>query len=192
MEKIIITEEIKNETSIMVKNAEDFTITSELELNQGSVILSQIRKAENNITAKKEAITKPLNEALKNARALFKPFEEQLKNATDIMKIKIISYQEKLIKEASEKRKNLLDNIDPFDTSDKTLSSLKDTEVSNQLAGGVGFRSQRQVVITDEKLVPKEYFIIDMVRLNKDVLAGKKVPGTEIKVIKNIAIKNAL
>ena len=53
------------------------------------------------ITSKKESITKPLNEALRNARAFFAPIEEQWAGAERIVKDKMVAYQNEQIARAA-------------------------------------------------------------------------------------------
>jgi len=46
------------------------------------------------------------------------------------------------------------------------------------------FRKDRKMVITDLSLIPDEYWLVDEIKLRKDILAGIQVPGAEIVIIK--------
>jgi len=64
--------------------------------------LSELNRMGDDITARKEAITKPLNAALKSVRDLFKPLEMAHTSATTLIKRKLIAYHDAKKKEADE------------------------------------------------------------------------------------------
>ena len=71
-------------TQLVISNADDFEVAVELG--------GQVKKASKFITEKKELITKPLNEALKNARAMFKPFEDNIEAVEKELKGKMFAF----------------------------------------------------------------------------------------------------
>jgi hypothetical protein len=66
------------------------------------------------------------------------------------------------------------------------------TERATPSAEGAQRRGLRTVVITDENLIPDEFWVIDEVALRKAVLKdGRKIPGTKIGKKNSIAVSAA-
>ena len=190
-QELTIPKAIENETADLVVQANSFEITDKLSLDQGSIITSNIRKMAKIIKERKEEITKPMNTALKSARALFKPLEEQLETAETVLKYKIGGFQAKLQDDALKQRQELLKGADPFDES--LTEKLAEIDLRQELAGGLYTRSDKEIVIIDENLVPDKYWEINMVLLRKDALAlkstQKMIAGVEVRIKKNIVIR---
>jgi hypothetical protein len=54
--------------------------------------------------------------------------------------------------------------------------------VTRTEAGTVGMVEQRDWVVTDEALVPREYFIFDTARIGKEIRAGGEIPGIKVLI----------
>lgn len=187
MNNLTISDTIKNETNTLATQAIEFQITSRITYDEGSEIVSSIKKMTKAIKLRKEEITKPLNAGLKSARELFKPYEDTLKEAEDILKGKIIEYSTVIEEENTKKRLDLLKDIDP--TVDDPELNTKLAELSNdkKLSGDIHFRNNKEVVITDEKLVPKKYWQLNLILIRKDLISRKIIPGAKLKNNKTIA-----
>ena len=75
-------------------------------------ILTDIKAAEKAVKAGKEAITKPLNEALKAARALFKPTEEKVATAKRNLLTVMGDFKREQDRIAAEKQRKLEEKIE--------------------------------------------------------------------------------
>src|SRR3990167_1280063 len=84
---------VKTQVSKAVITAQQLQIKTKEELEGATSILSKIKAVGRLIQEKKESITKPLNEALKNARDLFRPLEAQWSEAEGIVKQKIAGFK---------------------------------------------------------------------------------------------------
>lgn len=86
--------------------AETFEITSsDIALNAGDS-LKKIKFLAKELEQKRTAITKPINQALREINALFKPAKDWLSQAERLMKTKLLSYQaeqERIAQEAQRK-----------------------------------------------------------------------------------------
>lgn len=78
-------------TNLTVETAEDITFAS------GA--LRQLVTFKKELKAKKEAITKPMNKALREVRALFKPAEEGIAKCENQLKTKIAAAQQRQAEE---------------------------------------------------------------------------------------------
>lgn len=175
---------IKSQVSKLEKQATEIQITTQEENESALNLKSKLKETGKEITKRKEAITKPLNEALKSARELFKPIEEQFENAENIVGKKLIAYKQKVEAENREKEAKIAARVEKGtmkeETAEKKLEEIKTPEKTIQTDHGkVQFRKIAKMRIIDMNLVPDKYWVIDLVVLRKDVLAGIVVSGTE-------------
>lgn len=86
--------------------ANTLVIKTDDDQKKATIALSELNKIGDEVTKRKEEITKPLNAALKSARDLFKPLEAAHSEAVRIIKAKLIKYHdEKLAAEKKEQDK---------------------------------------------------------------------------------------
>ena len=179
---------LKAQVSKVVSSAEMVVIKTQEDMAQAVDILGQIKTIGKKITEQKEKITKPLAEALKNARLLFKPLEEQWEEAEKTIKYKMVKYQTLTEAKAAEKIEKIEEKIESGEISfEQGIKKIDGLEPEQSIATedfSLKFREDKKMVITDASLVPDEFWIIDEVKLRRDVLSGKEVPGTKIEIIK--------
>ena len=142
----------------LIKNS-DITLMELKEVDERYMFL---RNLLDSITAEKEKVTKPLNEALKAERARFKPAEEQV---TEL----ISTYKGRLIE---------LLAIEKAKTSEERAEAEKPTVKSVELT---------RLNITDVSLIPRELMVPDEKRILEILKQGHQVPGAEI--IKEMTIR---
>ena len=163
---------VKTQVNKSISTAQQLTIKTKEDLEGATVVLSKIKSVGKLIQQKKESITKPLNEALKNARDLFRPLEESWEEAERIVKQKMVVFQvaeEKKFEQASVK----LEKIDK-----------PETQIGNTI-----FKTIKKVIIKDEAKLPREYLLPNEVLIRKDALAGKEIAGVEVIEEKIVASK---
>ncbi len=163
---------------IKIEDNEDYLATID--------ISNKLKEIGSKIKDTKESITKPLNEGLKNARNLFKPVEEQFEKAQIIVNSKILTYNQKVRKEAEEQEAKIAADLESgkikkLETAEKKIGAIERVEKTTEgKAGAVQVRKLKKVRITDANLLPREYLIPDEVAIRRDVLGGKNIPGVEI------------
>lgn len=190
MKKTIEPEEkevaiIKRNASSAMTRAQELVIVDAASLEGGIDFLSKIKQVSGQIKTTKEAITKPLNEALKNARALFSPMEEQLISAESLVKAKIRNYSDEVEKKAREEEAKLAARVEKGtlrpETAERKAAEIEKVENKVEAkTGSVTFSMLRKVRIVDETKIPRAYLVPDEVRIRKDALAGVVIPGVEV------------
>jgi len=169
-------------TALTVKTADDLTGATEL--------LGKIKTVGKAITAKKESMTKPLNEALRNIRDFFRPVEAQWANAEQIVKGKMIDYQNAELAKAAKKTEVIEQKVESgkmsFEKAAEKIEAVTPQKNVTTAAGAAQFRTVKEVVIDNETLIPREYLILDMVKIRKVALAGITIPG--VRVIEKQAV----
>lgn len=163
-------------TALQIKTVDDLTEATEL--------LGKIKTVGKAITQKKESITKPLNEALRNARSFFAPVEEMWANAERIVKDKMIGYQNEQLAKAAKETKKVEEKVEAgkmsFEKAAEKIEAVTPQKNVTTDAGAAQFRTVKEVVIDNETLIPREYLVLDMVKIRKVALAGVSIPGVRI------------
>lgn len=161
------------------------TIETQEDYAQAADVVAKLKELGSSIKDTKEAITKPLNESLKNIRTLFKPIEDQFENAEMVVKSKILAYKKKVDEEAREKEAKIAEKVEQgkmkLETAEKKMDAIERVEQTTRgKTGEVQIRKVRKVRITDETKLPRQYLIPDMVAIRKDALAGVAIDGVEV------------
>ena len=170
------TKAVSAATALQIKTTDDLTVATEL--------LGKIKTVGKMITSKKESITKPLNEALKNARAFFAPLEQQWWDAEKIVKDKMIDWQTKQLALAAKKTEVIEQKVESgkmsFEKAAEKIEAVTPQKNVTTDAGAAQFRTVKEVVIDNETLIPREYLMLDMVKIRKVALAGVGIPGVRV------------
>jgi hypothetical protein len=169
-------------TALQIKTVDDLTGATDL--------LGKIKTVGKAITQKKESITKPLNEALRNIRDFFRPVETQWANAEQIVKSKMIDYQNAELAKAAAETKKVEKKVEAgkmtFEKGAEKIEAVTPQKNVVAVSGAVQFRTIKEVVVDNETLIPREYLILDMVKIRKVALAGVSIPG--VRVIEKQAV----
>lgn len=176
---------LKAQVTRLEKQANEIVITTAEENALAIDFKAKLRETGKSIKDRKEEITKPLNEALKSARALFAPIESQFENAEQIVSRKLIEYKQKVEAKRHEEEAKIAARVEKgtmkLETAEKKIESLPTIEKTVQTDfGRVQFRKIKKVRITNQDLIPDEYWLVDEVKLRKEALAGKTIPGCEV------------
>lgn len=142
------------------------------------------------VTAEKERVTKPLNEALKAERSRWRPIEDQLNNAIADIRLKMSDYQTNLINAQKAEQDRLAELVASGALSLKTglkrieaLDTPEDKILTGE--GSLSFRPIKTLEIFAPDLVPDSYWTIDEALLLEDLKSGKEIAGAKIKIIQS-------
>lgn len=164
---------------IVIKTPEDFEAGVELG--------NKIKLVAKAVTQRKEAITKPLNEALRSARDLFRPLETDLGTAETELKSKMLAFKEAERKALAETQAKAEARVEKgtmkSETALKKVQGAKEamTDKTVRTEGGAKATEVKytEYVIVDESLIPREYLVPDMVKIKEAMKSGKPVAGVE-------------
>jgi len=181
-----INQAVAEATSLVIKTNEDMPMATDL--------LGRIKSIGKRITEAKETITKPLNEALKNARSFFSPVESEYEKAERIVKTKMLDFQRLETIKAAKKAEVLAKKVEygkmTFEKAAEKITAVAPKKVVESEHSTVQFRTVKEVVVVDESLVPREYLVLDMVKIRKVALAGVEIPGVKVEEKQTIAGSN--
>ena len=198
---------LKGTVTKLQNKANEIVINDSETLAQAVDIVAKLKESGTNLKTLKESITKPLNEALKNARGMFAPVEEDHEKAEALVKRKILDYKQEQDRIAREKEaeiaRKLAEEKAKLDakveageiteekadaTFGKKLEKAEEKidnidRVENTTQGKVGVvqvRKIKKVRITDENAIPRSYLKVDEVAVRRDALSGIQIPGVEV------------
>jgi len=175
---------LKGQVTKLNNIANEITITSPEENGSAIELKAKLKDIGNQIKERKEEIIKPINSSLKSIRALFAPLETAYETAENLVGRKLLDYKRKTDEEARAKEVKIAASFEKgnikAETAERKIEEIQRVEKTVQTDHGkVQFRIIQKMRITDLNLVPDSYWVIDEVKLRKDVLAGIVVPGAE-------------
>lgn len=180
MLEVIPSKEVKTLQAATLKQVdvvEAKVIRSQPDLDEAVAMLKGLKEVQKQVKEKKESVTKPLNEALKAARSLFEPMETALAAAEAKLKGRMLTYQASLAKKvevAVEKAEEKIAEGGSFAQAGKAVAKAA------ARVDAVPTMTVKKVLVEDESKLPDAYWVIDQVKLRKDLLAGVVVPGAKI------------
>lgn len=180
-----LTVVIQSEVSVYEREANQLVIKTSSDMEQAVKILSATNQTADRVTAEKEKITKPLNEALKAERARWKPIEDACANAVATIKGKMMAYQRAVEAENAKKEEKIMARVEKgtlkTETAVAKLEALPDASAMVATsAGAVQWRTVSKLVIEDINAIPREYLDVNEVRVKAALKAGKLVAGCKM------------
>lgn len=179
---------IEKELHPIAQQATILEIVDDSTLKAGVELLSRLNQYNDSMQAEKEKVTKPLNEALKAERLRFKPLESVYNDAITIVRSKMTIYQSALVKAQQEAQNKLASKVSSGymkpETAVTKLENLPTVEKEHATdVGLVQFREKKQLLITNQMLIPREYLMPDEDKIMKDLKDSKVISGCELETI---------
>ncbi len=177
---------LKGQVSKLETRANEVAIETQEDYEGAVDIVAKLKDTGSIIKKRKESITKPLNEALKNARELFKPIEQQFTEAERIVKGKLLEYKQKADAKAREEEQKIANRVEKgtmkVETAEKKIENVERVQQTTRgKVGEVQVRKIKKLRIVDKKLIPLEYLEPDMGAIRRDAISNKiTIPGVEV------------
>jgi len=206
------TLELKPEEQAIVKRAEDistrisnFKITSQDEYNVSGEYLKSIKSTYKQIEDLRMSMTRPLDDSKKRIMDFFRKPLDILTNAEGVLKRGILMYQQaqerarieqerKLQVEAEKKRQEALAKAEAARAEGKEAKAEKYEDKANgiiaptlaptvQKVSGISTKMVWKFEVIDEKAIPREYLIPDLVKIGKVVRSvGNTLPIPGVRI----------
>lgn len=164
-------------------------VTDKKTLEQASDIRSQAKKYLKDLTAEKEKVTKPLNDALKAERARFKPLEEKAEKVIKYLDRQMTEYQTAEAAKAEAAKEKIAARIGDGKGKlqiETAMNQISNVETPDEVIGNTQFVTAYELIVTDIKAIPDEYLKIEVrtLALTQALKAGTVVPGAELREVK--------
>lgn len=158
-------------SSIVIKTQDDYDNVVAL----GKKVSAYIKS----IDTKEKAITKPINDSLKQIRDLFRPFKETAEAKKSEIKTVLATFlhEQKQARQREEER--IAARVEKGTMRENTaVNKLATLEEQATVTSGTT-TSVLRVTVTDIKAVPAEYLIVDESKAKAAYRVGETVPGLE-------------
>ena len=182
---MINKQEIEQTQKMVEQEAQkaNFTVNSQPTFDKAKEVLSEIKATKKTVKEKKEGVTKPLNEALKNVRDLFRPIED-LVNQTELhLKSEIQKYNNKLLEEQKKREEEAEQKLKEAEATGEKVDMNKITkkvENNQKKVEQIKTRKVKKLRIKDETKIPRSYLIPDEKMIKEALQAGFEVDGCEL------------
>jgi len=182
---------VKRQVAGANEAAQGLTIKSQPQLEEAKIVLQKIGVAKKFVKGKKDEIVKPMREALDKVRDLFSPLEAMIDEAEGLVKDKMLGYNRILQAEEEKRRLALEEEAKKKKTDEvKIEKAVEKVEAIIEKREAIPTRKNKVVKIVDESKIPDRYWVIDLVRLRKDMLEnGLEVAGAVIEIEESIINK---
>jgi hypothetical protein len=165
------------------------SIATPEELTEATEILSQVNKAMDQVKSEKEKVLAPLREAANAEKARWEPLESRFKPVIDRLRGLMGAYQTMVLQKKREEDAKIAARVGDgkgkfkVETAIRKMGENAPEEKIETAVGGLSFREKKQLKITDETKVPKQYWIIDEAAVFEALKAGEVIPGAEIEIV---------
>ena len=164
------------ETALAIKTKEDFVLAVD-QLGKVKTFLKSVQE-------KKKEVMESINFLLLPLQTMEKRAKEIEKDIKD----KMSAWQTAQEAKAEKKLEQIEARVEAGTLSfDKAVAKMEDLEPETKVSTedfSLKFRITKTVEIVDEKLIPREYLVPDMVLIRREVLAGKEIAGVRIVEVK--------
>lgn len=182
---------LRKETSPIIEGARSLKIVDAKTMGEAAEMLTTINKSLDRITAEKEKITKPLNQALKAERARWKPLEDLHEETIAALRRNMSVYQTKQKKIADAKAQKLADRVDRGTMKPETaVRKIDEIDAPAQSVateeGLVKFKTVKKFEVIDLNALAEyrdaqgnAYVLADETKIRKAMHAGVEVAGVK-------------
>lgn len=176
---------LKGEVTKLGNQAQQLAIATPEEYAAATELKAKLRDLAKKIKERKEEITRPINAALKSARELFAPIEQSVEQYESGVARGLLAYKARIDAEARAAEAKIAAKVEAgkmkIETAERKLDTIERVEKTTHTAkGDVQFRKIKKVRVVDESKVPDQYWVLDMVAVRRDALAGTLTAGVEV------------
>lgn len=157
----------------ITKKALTCSIESQKDLIKATEILTLINTYADSVKKSKEAVTKPLNEALKATRTMFKPLEDKLNEAIMVIRKEMTNYQTEQMRQARLEAEKVATGEVSIESA---VALTPDKKVASK-SGSITFVTVKKFEIEDITKVPKDYIMLNEVAVRQALSSGIKLAG---------------
>jgi len=186
-------DQIKEKSSAMQGMVDETKVTNEDELNVVADKIKNIKQLGKFIKQEKEKFTKPAQAIINEARTKYLPYEKMCDSAEAQLKVKAGAYMTKVEDERIKKEESIAARAEngqlKDDTAVRKMEELGEEKKTVATVSGakLTLKTVKEVVVADETKIPREYLVLDMVKIRKVALAGVEIPGVEVKETKQMS-----
>lgn len=184
---------VKQKTTSMESMLEKFQVNDDKQLAIVSDKIKHVKDLQKFIEQEKDKLVKPAKAIIAEAKEKYDPFIKKCQNAEVTLKQRAAKYMDDKEEKERIKKEKLAKRVEKGtmkpETAIEKIGEMPETKktVKTEKGSALKMTKRRVPVIVNPGLVPKEYWMIDEVRVRRDALAGKEIPGVEIQLKSNLS-----
>lgn len=189
---------IQQKTDSMEKELAIFNITNDDELNRVADEIKKFKTLKKYIEQEKDKLVDPAKAIIAEAKEKYDPFIKKCENAEIILKERAKKYMLAKEQKRIENEQKIAARVEKgtlkAETAVRKLESLPEAQNTVRTDKGSALRmSKRKIAeIVDPELIPREFWIIDEVRVRREALGRDKeglpqIPGVVIREIADLS-----
>lgn len=175
--------EVEKQVNPLQIAVQEMTIKTTDDYEIAVTLGGQIKTAQKFVTGKKEAITKPMNDALKNVRDMFRPFENVLDTAESMLKSKMLDFKREEDRKKAQIEARVEKGTMKTETAVAKVQEMTQKTVRTETGAKATETFRIEYVITDATQIPREFLVPDMQAIKQAFKEGKAVAGVEAKKV---------
>lgn len=185
---------VRTQVTKALSAAEAIVVMNDEQMLEAGEIRKKIKVVGKMIKEKKEGITNPINEALKNVREMFKPLEEGYEKAEGLIADKMLAYQReqdenrrKAEREAQVKLDKAAADLEAGKITEKAAEKIEQKVAVNlekapeviKKSESFHTRTVKKFRIVNFDVIPRVYLSVNETVIRQQMLAGVAIEGVE-------------
>lgn len=168
---------LKEQEQKMLIATEGLTITNQDDYDQAVTVGKKVSAYIKSIDTKEKAITKPINDSLKEIRALFKPFKETAEAQKSYIKSVMAEYLQAEAKKVAEAEAKIEARLERGTMREDTAVNKLATLEENKTATTGTTTNVLKVEVLNIKDIPAEFLTVNESAIKEAYRAGQEVAG---------------
>lgn len=179
-------------TLALINQASTLVVIDNNSMIQAGTLLGKIKTFKKELKEEEDTLTETHLTEIAKVRAIYKPKRDKIESAIKYISEQVNTYQteesKRAIAEAERVAARLERGTIKMETAVRKMEEIvKPIESVDTADGKIKFRTVQKLEITDAKLIPREYLIIDEAKVLASLKEGKAVPGAIILELKSIS-----
>lgn len=187
----------KAEAGKLAEQASVIKIRSDDDLKAANDKLVEIKRVYKDIESRRQAITQPLNRAIKEVNDLFREPAGRLKEAEQAIKAAIVQFHERQLRRAAKRTDKIKGQVEAGELdADKGAEKLDNIKEPTTKVGDTKIKTVTKIRIVNAAALPAEYFMRERVlealriEVEEDVRKGHAIPpGAEPHTEQIVAVR---
>lgn len=187
---------VKREVNALSTDVEELRVESAEDVVAATGVLQNIKRVVDYIQGEQDKVVKRLQELVKIEKGRWKPSLDLLNAADKKLRGQILSYRITEQAAAKKAEEQILKRVASGRLKETTAMAKLEAVQTSAMGKSVktegavaSFRKLQKLRITNDKLVPREYLVVDERRVLAALKAGEEVPGAELYEEETLAIK---
>lgn len=177
----------------LITKASTLVVDSKESMLQAATLLGKVKELKKTVEKEEDDLSEKLAKLdLTKQHAERRTFRLKVEKAIKYISAQVNTYQTLEARKAAEAEAKLAARVEKgtmkLDTAIRKMDDIdKPIEQVKTADGTIKFRTIPKLDITDTKLIPREYLVVDEVKLFADLKAGKRISGAQIIQVQSVS-----